>query len=1851
MVMRPRIASALALLLAAGEARHVLDKYPHFRCSACKVVAKTLFESKKTLTEKEVNPIQVSHRLGDGKWDHHGDGGVKKVKYANSEIMAIEVVEHACDKARYNAYQIRLNEDKQRVFTADKEMAKGESYDKYDKNILDAPEKMLAQQCSDLAHDHEEELHGFLRAKETLEEFETMCLGGIPDVAYCKKETQYLKDEVKSHAKWEKEEQAKVDKKRAKGVKRFSLGDVYFKHNDVAVSFDDIGATVVSESTHQFPNHTKAEHVLDSNRDTRMTDTKGQPFWVSFNATVTVDAYGWATSDDNAENDPVRWVLQVLRHNADNASAMVEHALLKHPYPDERAIDDSADEAYPAMDRPKAPAPKKEESEDKGDDEKAEEKEKEKEEKEKEKEKDSDGPPPKLDDKSSQMKSMGLPAGKIVSAAALLLQGDPELAAAVAAGTLPKLKIQNLSVSSLSVISADAAVLMAEAQARPVPRPPSLAQIVPKRHLTPVLGVVQPPVPHGQAAAAAAPAAAAAALTAPNLPSVGSIPYVPSDDGADDLDDDEAAFLLEIASPRPAAAAAAADDQPAAAPPVPPTAPPSLPVVPTSPLPGTAAGSASPGVPVPPAAASPVAAAAPDVAPAAGASPVVPPAIRPACPGGERVEVMVYMSYPDGECEKDVAERLMDIERRVLEAHGVHRSSRYVKGSIHTVHVVEVPQGKVEGLNAVALAEAINAAVAADPELKAKVGEGMISIKVGQPVRSTVPPAPAPAPVPSVPAPMAAAAAATPPPRVYASQSPSPPADVISREVLTFTPHASPQRAAAAPVPAVTVDAAAQTPPRPVARGGSMATSMSVSPHLSSISASPKAPSAVVHVMPMPALLGKDTHQHIRTWLKATLEVFGEVKGLVVSLTEGYARVVFSSAAEGGAAVAASARGELRTFAKTGALAVRNLTEVLMDPEPGAAGGFEDMPQGFVPPKLPGAATPAAAPLVPPPTDAAMHQKQPIPTPATPKTPEVAAPAATPPASLVLTPPGTQELDERKRQSSEIKSPADELDVLSMANVPVSKLYSQARMLVVPNPSGQFTTVGDGGASPAADATSHATALATASVTRMKAAEYDVGTAAAKQEDVALLGKGLTWLTASMAGVGSGHGQDDPEVAGVHMLVMAQDGAMRALPSGTVHDANYILPPWFQGAWDEYPPLPYGDADGTGTAKVLHPSERCSALADADRSPRLTRRELPDDGAPHAARLVAQCLDGSASTDPAAARRAALVRNLLAAADPSALLDDTVRLLLANGAGEIDPEALRAALTDTVAAAATSPRRRVRPRSLSPAPAAVDRDRVPTFHHGTPQMYEAETAAARAAAPAAPVPPVLKPRDLMGELQGAAGKAAAFKSREDKDYLDAEGRWRQREALQQKCAQEKAAAAKEKEYEAKLRKQHQATMAAMEKEEQRAKQHQQQARAGRGKKAFRRTSSLSRPAGGNPGHALLSFVAPVSQNELISFINGTAKPAAPKAASPPPRGRAPPKAAAARSQSAAAAPGRLQRPHSADPTGGGRFWTSFWRRPETRQGLLADLQKPSAWLDPAETATHEATAARYMSLVTTPTPRSPIKRIPKEQGDVIKHSLSYEDAYEYWSDGNSPPRSRSTPGRTLSHIKPAPSRQGSVSPGQLRLQRTISTQKPTPGVSRQVSLQWPAHMVEPQALCAHTEPAPPVDAHALLLEKLQMQQQYEQELLLQHQAHEARRDELRKERCAFIAKLEASQQQRQHFTTGTSGLAEGGYVDMPTPHTDRTVDWGRVRELEDAIETRAAALHAQTSPAPEAAPAAVPAPHEQARADLDRMTRIVLQNREREAKRDAETVELERRVAAARQRRAEEAAAAQPRFH
>ena len=304
-----RLWSLLLLILSTivGVDSVRLSKYELHRCGVCMGMADEMWEKKNKLVSKERQPVKLSHRLGKGKWDHHGSGGVKKLDYETSELMAIEVVEGFCDGLPSD-YKLRDDPDSgMRIISKNTTLTKSETYNKHEKDTFDS--KIVSSTCHEFIDEYDEEVHNLVRQKfDDIKDFgDSLCKKLFKS---CTKLDSAIKKEKSSKKAWEKRRSEKWEKIRSEGTpSSIQVSEFHFANDGIELDLTTITFSTESESG-DHPATEGPEKAVDNNPNTKWLDHQKRGFVIKFKELTSIDAFSFTTANDNPERDPVRWVIE-----------------------------------------------------------------------------------------------------------------------------------------------------------------------------------------------------------------------------------------------------------------------------------------------------------------------------------------------------------------------------------------------------------------------------------------------------------------------------------------------------------------------------------------------------------------------------------------------------------------------------------------------------------------------------------------------------------------------------------------------------------------------------------------------------------------------------------------------------------------------------------------------------------------------------------------------------------------------------------------------------------------------------------------------------------------------------------------------------------------------------------------------------------------------------------------------------------------------------------------------------------------------------------------------------------------------------------------------------------------------------------------------------------------------------------------------------------------------------------------------------------------------------------------------------------------------------------------------------
>eukprot|EP01059_Diplonema_ambulator_P037536 TRINITY_DN9978_c0_g1_i1.p1 TRINITY_DN9978_c0_g1~~TRINITY_DN9978_c0_g1_i1.p1 ORF type:complete len:453 (+),score=123.15 TRINITY_DN9978_c0_g1_i1:88-1446(+) len=335
--MNCKVIVAVLVVATAGYASGTrLNKLGLLKCSACRVLANEILEKRRELLESEKQPVQVSHRLGNGKWDPHGDGGVKKVGYANSELMAIETTEGLC--TGISGYKLRYDENGDRTFSKNAKLKEAEGYNKLDSDCAKKPNKMIEQACVEFMDEFDEEIHAIIRNSEIDDEtfVKKICEETIET---CRNLEYERKKEAANKAAYEERKVKRWERARQDGTgKTYQIAEFHFSMEGVEIDLTDVTAT--SESG-EHPKGEGPENLIDKDPNTKCLDNARKSLLFNFaNASAIIDAFTFTTANDFPDRDPVRWHLQISEESSGNTTWVNITSTIEPPFatPIERGV-------------------------------------------------------------------------------------------------------------------------------------------------------------------------------------------------------------------------------------------------------------------------------------------------------------------------------------------------------------------------------------------------------------------------------------------------------------------------------------------------------------------------------------------------------------------------------------------------------------------------------------------------------------------------------------------------------------------------------------------------------------------------------------------------------------------------------------------------------------------------------------------------------------------------------------------------------------------------------------------------------------------------------------------------------------------------------------------------------------------------------------------------------------------------------------------------------------------------------------------------------------------------------------------------------------------------------------------------------------------------------------------------------------------------------------------------------------------------------------------------------------------------------------------------------------------------
>eukprot|EP01065_Artemidia_motanka_P052503 TRINITY_DN9503_c0_g1_i1.p1 TRINITY_DN9503_c0_g1~~TRINITY_DN9503_c0_g1_i1.p1 ORF type:complete len:485 (+),score=171.78 TRINITY_DN9503_c0_g1_i1:100-1554(+) len=299
---------AVLLLVAALVGPVFGHRYAHYglqRCSACKCVSKELSDRRADAVSKERAPMQVSHRLGKGKWDHHGSGGVKKVSFEGSELMAIEVVDGVC--GRLSKYVLREEDGGSRVFSDNSSQPEASYYSKHEKELIGDSRKFLKELCEDLLDEHDELIHDLVRKHSGSDALvQQLC---VQDTSICAEKTlaKFRGKEKSARGGWLKKERKKLKRMReAELTESVQMAEFRIRKGDDLI---DLSAAGAASATGNSPAREGPMNLVDGNSSTKWLDWRKAPFEVTLPVPTQITDFTYVTADDHPERDPVWWTV------------------------------------------------------------------------------------------------------------------------------------------------------------------------------------------------------------------------------------------------------------------------------------------------------------------------------------------------------------------------------------------------------------------------------------------------------------------------------------------------------------------------------------------------------------------------------------------------------------------------------------------------------------------------------------------------------------------------------------------------------------------------------------------------------------------------------------------------------------------------------------------------------------------------------------------------------------------------------------------------------------------------------------------------------------------------------------------------------------------------------------------------------------------------------------------------------------------------------------------------------------------------------------------------------------------------------------------------------------------------------------------------------------------------------------------------------------------------------------------------------------------------------------------------------------------------------------------------------
>eukprot|EP00756_Hemistasia_phaeocysticola_P044001 Hpha_TRINITY_DN17583_c0_g1::TRINITY_DN17583_c0_g1_i1::g.92561::m.92561 len=325
------LVSAAVLCLGffpAGAAGHRYSQYGLLVCSACRCVTDELVTRRAKIVAQERAPLQVSHRLGKGQWDHHGSGGVKKVNFETSELMAIEVIEGLCG-AYAKEHKLR-EKDGDRFFSTNTSLPEASYYSKAEKDRIGDSRKVLKEVCEDLLDEHDEHVHEAVRLlSDPAELFKSLC---VTETKVCADKTlaPFKAKEAKARKEWQGKERKRWKRWREEeSVESVQMAEFRVKSGEAVLN---LTATTATSPTGNSPSNEGPSNLIDGNVTSKWLDWRKAPFEITLKVPSFVTAFTFVTANDHPERDPVRWVLSALPNEAQDLPTTTE--LTEEPAPE-----------------------------------------------------------------------------------------------------------------------------------------------------------------------------------------------------------------------------------------------------------------------------------------------------------------------------------------------------------------------------------------------------------------------------------------------------------------------------------------------------------------------------------------------------------------------------------------------------------------------------------------------------------------------------------------------------------------------------------------------------------------------------------------------------------------------------------------------------------------------------------------------------------------------------------------------------------------------------------------------------------------------------------------------------------------------------------------------------------------------------------------------------------------------------------------------------------------------------------------------------------------------------------------------------------------------------------------------------------------------------------------------------------------------------------------------------------------------------------------------------------------------------------------------------------------------------